>query len=130
MSVQRINLTTAEWSVMECLWESSPRTGREATQWLENRLGWNRSTTLTLLRRMEAKGAVASDTLDGIKTFRPLVRREEAALQETEDFLDRVYKGSLSMLVSSLTKKQSLPQEEIDELYEILRQLEEESSHV
>lgn len=130
MSIQRINLTAAEWSVMECLWKSAPRTGREATQWLEKRMGWNRSTTLTLLRRMEAKGAVTSDTQGGIKSFRPLVRREEAALQETEDFLERVYQGSVSMLVSSLTKKQSLPQEEIDELYEILRQMEEDSSHV
>lgn len=124
MDNHSVNLTAAEWTVMECLWEKSPRTGREATQWLEERMGWNRSTTLTLLRRMEAKGAVACDTEGGIKTFRPLVHREEAASQETENFLNRVYKGSLSMLVSSLTKKQTLPQEEIDELYAILRQTE------
>ena len=120
-----MNLTDAEWNVMECLWEKSPRTGREATQWLEERMGWNRSTTLTLLRRMEAKGAVASDTDGNVKTFRPLVRREDAALQETENFLSRVYKGSLSLMVSSLTKRQSLPREEIDELYALLKELEE-----
>lgn len=123
-----MNLTDAEWNVMECLWEKSPRTGREATQWLEERMGWNRSTTLTLLRRMEAKGAVASDTDGGVKTFRPLVRREDAALQETENFLSRVYKGSLSLMVSSLTKKQSLPREEIDELYALLKEWEEDHS--
>ncbi|HBD86158.1 MAG TPA: transcriptional regulator [Clostridiales bacterium] len=121
---QNVSLTTAEWSVMECLWEKSPITGREATDWLEKRMGWNRSTTLTLLRRMEAKGAVISDTEGGMKSFRPLVRREDAALRETEDFLGRVYKGSLSLMVSSLTKKQSLPQKEIDELYALLRGLE------
>lgn len=124
MNTQNINLTSAEWSVMECLWDKSPRTGREATEWLEKRMGWNRSTTLTLLRRMEAKGAVASEMEGGMKSFRPLVRREDAALQETEDFLGRVYKGSLSLMVSSLTKKQSLPQQEIDELYAILREME------
>jgi len=125
MSTQKLNLTPAEWSVMECLWEKAPRTGREATEWLEERMGWNRSTTLTLLRRMEAKGAVASDTESGMKSFRPLIRRVDAATQETEDFLGRVYKGSLSLMVSSLTKKQLLPQEEIDELYAILRKIEE-----
>jgi len=123
MSTQKLNLTPAEWSVMECLWEKAPRTGREATEWLEERMGWNRSTTLTLLRRMEAKGAVASDTESGMKSFRPLIRRVDAATQETEDFLGRVYKGSLSLMVSSLTKKQLLPQEEIDELYAILRKI-------
>lgn len=124
MSTQNTNLTSAEWSVMECLWEKSPRTGREATEWLEKRMGWNRSTTLTLLRRLEAKGAVASDSEGGMKSFRPLVRREDAALQETESFLERVYKGSLSLLVSSLTKKQTLSQQEIDKLYAILREME------
>lgn len=125
MSTGSINLTSAEWSVMECLWEASPRTGREATQWLEARMGWNRSTTLTLLRRMEAKGAVAGVTEDGVKSFRPLVRREDAALRETEDFLGRVYQGSLSLMVSTLTKKQALSQTELDELYAMLRQAEE-----
>ena len=124
MSTQNINLTSAEWSVMECLWEKSPRTGREATQWLEKRMGWNRSTTLTLLRRMELKGAVSSDTAGGMKSFRPLVRREDAALQETEGFLGRVYKGSLSLMVSALTKKQALSQAEIDELHAMLQQME------
>lgn len=125
MSAKHVNLTPAEWSVMECLWEKAPRTGREATQWLEERMGWNRSTTLTLLRRMEAKGAVAGDAKDGIKSFRPLVGREDAALRETEDFLGRVYQGSLSLMVSALTKKQALSQEEVTELYAMLQQLEE-----
>lgn len=124
MSTENVCLTAAEWNVMECLWEQSPRTGREATQWLEERMGWNRSTTLTLLRRLEGKGAVASDTERGVKSFRPLLRREEAALQETENLLSRAYHGSLSLMVSSLTKKQSLPQEEIDELYALLQELE------
>lgn len=124
MNQKNIGLSAAEWSVMECLWEKSPLTGREATDRLEKRMGWNRSTTLTLLRRMEAKGAVASDTESGIKLFRPLLRREEAALRETEDFLSRVYRGSLSLMVSSLTKKQSLSQKEIDALYALLRELE------
>lgn len=124
MSKQNFSLTTAEWNVMECLWEKSPRTGREATQWLEERTGWNRSTTLTLLRRLEAKGAVSSDTESGVKSFRPLIRREDAALRETENLLSRAYHGSLSLMVSALTKKQSLPQEEIDELYALLQELE------
>lgn len=87
-------------------------------------MGWTRSTTLTMLRRLEAKGAVASDTNREPKIFRPLIAREEVAVQETENLLDRAYKGSLSLLVSSLTKKQSLPQKEIDELYAILREME------
>ena len=125
MSDKNITLTNAEWSVMECLWEASPKTGREITDQLERAEGWNRSTTLTLLSRLEAKGAVLSDTDGRKKTFSPLLRREAAALHEAEDFLSRVYKGSLSLMVSSLTKKKALPKEETDQLYAMLKKLEE-----
>ena len=124
MNDKNLTLTEAEWTVMECLWEKSPRTGRETVAWLDQKMGWTRSTTLTMLRRLEAKGAVAGDTEGELKTFRPLIAREDVAVQETENLLDRAYKGSLSLLVSSLTKKQTLPQNEIDELYAILREME------
>ena len=124
MNDKNLTLTEAEWTVMECLWEKSPRTGRETVAWLDQKMGWTRSTVLTMLRRLEAKGAVAGDTEGELKTFRPLIAREDVAVRETENLLDRAYKGSLSLLVSSLTKKQSLPQNEIDELYAILREME------
>jgi len=128
MNSKHYSLTEAEWTVMECLWEKAPRTGRETVAWLDAKMGWTRSTTLTMLRRLEAKGAVAGDTDGELKTFRPLVAREEVAVRETEDLLDRAYKGRLSLLVSSLTKKQSLSQKEIDELYAILKEMEEKNS--
>ena len=118
-----MNLTDMEWNVMELLWEKGQVTGREATEHMEAELDWCRSTTLTHLRRMEAKGAVGSRTVDGLKTFIPLVKREDAVLRETNDFLGRIYKGSLSLMVSQLTQKQALPQEEIEELYAILDQM-------
>ena len=124
MNDKNLTLTEAEWTVMECLWEKSPRTGRETVAWLDQKMGWTRSTTLTMLRRLESKGAVAGDTEGELKTFRPLIAREDVAVHETESLLDRAYKGSLSLLVSSLTRKQSLPQKEIDELYAILKEME------
>ena len=62
----------------------------------------------------------------GPKVFSPVLRREDAALRETEDFLGRVYHGSLSLMVSALTKKQALSREELDQLYELLKGLEGE----
>ncbi len=124
MEEKRSALTEAEWQVMEALWEAAPLTGRELTEAMAAKTGWSRSTTLTLLRRLEEKGAVRSAEGEGKKSFSPLLRREEAALRETESLLSRVYKGSVSMLVSSLTKKQALPKEEIEELYAILREME------
>ena len=125
MEKMKNNLTDAEWNVMECLWEKTPRTGRETIDLLKERTGWSRSTTLTLLRRVEEKGAVKSVTEDGCKMYYPLITREHAALQETEDFLDKVYKGSLGMMLTAFTQKQELTKSEIEELYAILKVAEE-----
>ncbi|MBR2894695.1 MAG: BlaI/MecI/CopY family transcriptional regulator [Oscillospiraceae bacterium] len=124
MANEHISLTEAEWRVMECLWEHSPRTGREVTQDLQQKAGWNRSTTLTLLSRLEAKGAVSSNSSGSKKTFSAVLQREDAAMRETENFLGRIYKGSLSLLVSSMTKKKAISQKELSKLYAMLKELE------
>ena len=124
MEKENVSLSEAEWKVMEELWKRESATGRELTERLEQRCGWNRSTTLTLLRRMEAKGAVESVQNGPVKAFRPLLRREDAALRETESFLSRVYHGSLSMMVSTLSRQHALSQQEIDELYALLKEAE------
>ena len=113
MRMQGINLTDAEWSVMDCLWERGALTGREAAELLRERCGWSRSTALTLLSRLEAKGAVSGAA--------------DASVHETQNFLGRVYKGSVSLMLSALTKKQALTQKEIDELCALLHGLEEEN---
>lgn len=125
MQNTQADLTQAEWNLMECLWEQSPRTGREAVEYLQKAVGWSRSTTLTMLRRMTEKGLIDCREEKGINVYAPLIRREDAVIRETKGFLDRVYHGSVSMMVSAITKKQELSKQEIDELYAILRKAEE-----
>lgn len=123
--MKNIDLTPTEWNLMECLWDHSPRTGREAVEYMKEHMGWSRSTTLTMLRRMSDKGFIACDKRGEVLRYSALIRREEAAVHETRSFINRVYKGSVSMLVNAVTDKQELSQEEIDQLYEILRKAEE-----
>ena len=125
MDIKKPGLTPAEWNLMECLWAASPKTGREAADDLRAQVGWNRSTTLTMLRRMTEKGLLRCEERGGIKVYFPSIRREEAVMKETDDFLNRVYQGSVGMMVSALTKKQALSKEEIEDLHAILREAEE-----
>lgn len=120
-------LTSAEWNLMEALWQTAPLSGRELTQAMEKSQGWSRSTTLTVLKRMCDKGEISYTEETGIRLYYPLIPREEALQAETESFLHRAYKGSVGMMVSALTKKQALSKDEIQELYEILRKAEEDA---
>lgn len=125
MEIHEKNLTPTEWHLMECLWEHSPRTGREAAEYMSRSQGWSRSTTLTLLRRMTGKGILDCFEENGVNVYVPLIAREEAAVRETDSFLSRVYRGSVSTLLSAVTQRQSLTRAEIDELYDIIRKAEE-----
>lgn len=118
------NLTPNEWYVMECLWNKGQCTGREAVEQLQKSVGWSRSTTLTMLRRMTEKGMIACREENGLLVYTPLLDRADATQRETDSFLSRVYHGSVSMLVSAIAQKQALSQKELDELYAILKEAE------
>ena len=123
--MDNVNLTVAEWDLMECLWEASPRTGRELVDALKLKKNWSKSTTLTMLRRMTEKRLILCDESGEVRKYSSLVNRETAVLQETNDFLNRVFRGSVGLMMSTLTQKRDLSREEIQELYDILRQAEE-----
>ena len=120
-----INLTNSEWYVLDCLWERSPMTVMELVAALGDRLGWAKSTTITTLRRMEDKGLIHCNLEGRAKHYAPAVQRDQAARGETRSFLDKVYQGSVGLMVSALAQDKALSKAEIDELYEILRRAEE-----
>ena len=123
--MEDINLTNSEWYVMDCLWQRTSMTVMELVGALNQRLGWAKSTTITTLRRMEDKGLVLCTVEGRTKHYAPAVQRDQAARRETRSFLDKVYRGSVGLMVSALAEDQALSKAEIDELYEILRKAEE-----
>ena len=78
-----------------------------------------------MLGRLEKKGAVAYREGERAKHFYPVFKKEETELQETRGFLQKVYNGSLGLMVNQMVKGNTLSKEEVDELYAILRQAEE-----
>ena len=70
---------------------------------------------------MTEKGLISCDESGSVLKYGPLVCREDAVRRETRSFIDRVYKGSVGMLLSTLTEKQELSNSDIDELYAILQ---------
>ena len=121
--MERVKLTSSEWNVLGCLWEQSPRTAMQIVSELERTVGWHRSTTITI-HRMEAKGLLRCEQAGRGKAYVPLVDREQAEVAETRSFLDRVYRGSVGMMMSAMAQRQELSGDEIAELRAILDQAE------
>ena len=115
-----VNLSDSEWKLMNHLWESSPRTITELTAAVKDETGWSKNTVITMLGRLEAKGAVRHQEGGRARQYFPAVGRNAAARAETESFLSKVYGGSLGLMVSNLVEDRALTAEDIAELSAIL----------
>ncbi len=122
-----VKLSEAEWKVMNLLWEKAPQTMMQLTSHFKDTTGWTKHTVMTFLKRMEEKDAVYYEEGGRAKLYYPKVDRKEAVLQETEEFLEKVFEGRMGLMLNSMVEQQALSREEIAELHEILRRAEEKS---
>lgn len=117
-----INISESEWTVMEYLWNNPMVTITEIRKALSS-TGWSDSTIKTLVRRLVSKNAVAIN--DEAATFRyyPLISQQECRLKETKSFINRVYDGSISMLVTNLAADSNLTDKETEELLALIEKM-------
>lgn len=86
-----VNLSDGEWKIMNRLWECEG-TITELKNALQAETGWDKHIIITMLSRMEKKGAVAHREGGRAKVFYPLVTRKEVSMQETRGFLQKIYR--------------------------------------
>ena len=118
----KIDLSNSEWKLMNCLWDRSPRTITELTAAMRADTGWSKNTIITMLSRLEVKGAVRYQEGERAKRYFPAVSRQDAARAETESFLGKVYGGSLGLMMSAMVESRQLTEADIAELSAILEQ--------
>ena len=123
-------ITESEWQIMELVWayyeceDSQKLTEKHGITQpvLMEQLGkkWNKNTVHTFLKRLCEKGflEVIKDTSP--HQYVPLVSREACAKEERRSFLDRVYQGSASRMVTAFVKDGDLTEDEIKELRKLL----------
>lgn len=119
-----IFLSDGEWKLMKTLWRNTPCTITQLVALLKEETNWSKHTVITMLGRLEKKGAVAYEEGGKAKLFYPIVQESEVTIEETKGFLDKVYDGSISLLVNTMVGNQSITKDELEELYQILQKAE------
>lgn len=120
-----VHLTGSEWNILDCLWDKNPQTVMELVATLGKKVGWAKSTTITTLRRMEEKKLIHCEIVGKGKRYYPAVEREAAVVSETRSFLNRVYRGSVGLMMSAMAQRQELTEEDLRQLRAILDQAEQ-----
>ena len=118
--MMKLNLSDSEWKLMNRLWSDAPMTITELTAALRDETGWSKNTVITMLSRLESKGAVRYEEGSRAKRYFPAVAREDAAMAEPETFLSKVYGGRLGLMMSAMVDSQALTEDDIAELAAIL----------
>lgn len=96
----------------------------QITNALKEETGWTKYTVMSFLKRMEEKGALHYTEGGKARLYYPDLKKEEAALQETEDFLDRVFQGKMGMMLNTMVQQRALSREDLEELHKILERVE------
>jgi BlaI family transcriptional regulator, penicillinase repressor len=120
MSVPRLG--RVQLMIMQVLWERSQANAREITAALNQSEPIAHSTVQTLLRKLEAKGAIEHNVEDRTFGFRPLVKEDRVKRGATRDILDRVFGGSVAELVSYLLEHERVPAAELGQIRKLLEQ--------
>jgi BlaI family penicillinase repressor len=109
-------LGKVQLQIMRLLWRDGEATARRITDELSRTQPIAHSTVQTLLRKMEAKGAVSHDVFDRTFVFRPLYHETEVTETAVTDLLTRLFDGSVYGLVANLLRSRDVSPEELARL--------------
>ena len=123
MQTKNLSISESEWKIMKVLWEKPNLTLKEIAASLDE-TDWSYTTIRTLVTRLMEKGAITADkTSSNNFRYYSAVSESECKLKEVNRLLSRVFDGSVSMLVSALTKDSNLTEEEQKELMNIIEKM-------
>ena len=116
-------LPDAEFEVMQIIWKNEPPiTTNMIMQQLENEREWKVQTMITLLNRLIDRGFVSTEKNGKERTYFPIIQENDYLQFETNNFIKRFYKNSITNLVATLVDGNKLKDSDIEELTRLLEE--------
>ena len=116
MPVIKQTITDAEYEIMCILWKSKEKlTVADIIKELNNN-DWTPSTVATFMARLLKKGVISCDKKGKTNYYFPVLKQNEYAVDETENLLSKIYKGSVKNLVATLYENKKLSEDDITDL--------------
>ena len=113
----------AEWRMgliesrfADIIWNNAPVSSTQLVKLAGEALGWKKSTTYTVLKRLCQRGIFQNQ--DGVVTA--LVSKEEFYARQSEEFVEETFSGSLPAFLTAFTRRKKLSQEEITQLQQLI----------
>jgi len=114
-------ISAAEWEGMKLLWKESPLTSEKIINSLTEKMDWSTQTVKTFITRLLKKEAIGFEKVGRAYNYYPLISEDECIKAENQSFLQKVYDGAVGMLFTRFLEEETLSEEEIEELEQILK---------
>lgn len=106
----------SEYRFCLIMWEHEPVTAVALAKLCQEQLGWKRTTTYTVIKRLGERGVLKNEN----GTVQSLISKEEAQAWEISELVDKKFEGSLPAFIAAFTKHQRLSEDELDEVQRMI----------
>ena len=111
----------SEYRFCLIMWEHAPIAAAELAKLCLEQLGWKRTTTYTVIKRLGERGILKTE--NGLVV--PLISKEEAQASEIDELVEKKFGGSLPAFVAAFTRRQTLSAQELDEVQRMIDRIRE-----
>jgi predicted transcriptional regulator len=106
----------SEYRFCLILWECEPVTAVELVRLCQDQLGWKRTTTYTVIKRLGERGVLKNDN----GTITSLVSKDAAQAREIDELVEEKFQGSLPAFIAAFTRRQDISDKELDEVQRMI----------
>jgi predicted transcriptional regulator len=106
----------SEYRFCLILWENEPIKSGELAKLAAKRLGWSKTTTYTVIKRLSDRGVLKNENT----IVTSLVSKDEAQLSELDELFKTRFESSLPAFIAAFAKRQNMSKEEYDKLKKII----------
>lgn len=116
--MEKYKLFDAEYKFASIIWDKDPINSTELVRLCADRLGWKKSTTYTVLKKLCERGILQNKNA----VVTALIKREEVQKYESNAVIKRAFDGSLPKFLTAFLDERKLSEQEAEELKRIIEE--------
>lgn len=116
--LEDLKLFDAEYKFLDIIWEFEPINSTELTKLSMQMLGWKKSTTYTMIRKLSQRGILKNENA----TVRALVKREKVQKYQSQELIEKTFDGSLPTFLAAFLKDKKLSKKQAEEIKEMIEE--------
>lgn len=106
----------SEYRFCLVMWDNEPATCSELASLCKDVLGWSRTTTYTVIKRLEERGILKKDG----SVVTSVYSKEDVQISEINEVLEKKFDGSVPAFIAAFAKSKKISDKDRKEIIKLL----------